>query len=66
MAFCKELFKAETPTKYPRATMTPEERKAARRAWWETEVDDTLEGLMSSVRMQRLIIALLLIVLAIK
>jgi uncharacterized Zn finger protein len=46
--------------------MTPQEAKEARREWWETEVDDNLEQFASSIRMQRGLIALLLIILLLK
>jgi hypothetical protein len=68
MSFCKELFKAAAgPKQYPRPSlMTPEEAQKARREWWETEVDDTLEQFASSIRVQRALIALLLIALLLK
>jgi hypothetical protein len=68
MAFCKELLKAAAgPKQYPRPSlMTPEEAKEARREWWKTGVDDNLEQFASSIRMQRGLIALLLITLLLK
>lgn len=65
--FCRELFKAPAPKPYPRISlMTPKERGAAHRAWWETGIDVTLEDLTSSMRMQRAFVALLLFILLLK
>jgi len=66
MAFCKELFAPPPNSVLPRAHMTPEEKEKAWRAWWETEVHHELTELVSSARVQRACIALLLLILLLK
>jgi hypothetical protein len=64
MGFCKELLEPKKEKTFPQPNWAPGEKEAAARAWWETGVESTLESLRSSVRMQRILITLLIIILA--